>query len=76
MKTKVIFAVGLLLQVGLLVFVLMLAPDTHGGIRVGLEKLKENCPTQAPTITPTSSEVLILKTAGDFSIWQTVDFNC
>ncbi|MEI6197942.1 MAG: hypothetical protein WCS42_26810 [Verrucomicrobiota bacterium] len=66
MKTKLIFAVGLILQLAFLFFVLILAPELRGGIDVGVERLKENCPAQAPTIAPTGGGVVTLKTAGDF----------
>jgi len=42
------------------------APEPHGGIQVGLEKLKENCPSQALTIVDTTAKTWTLKTAGDF----------
>ena len=66
MKLKLVFAVGLILQLTFLFFVMFLAPELRGGIHVGVEQLKENCPAQAPTIAPTFSGVVTLKTAGDF----------
>jgi hypothetical protein len=42
------------------------APEPHAGIEVGLQKLKENCPSQGLTIVSVTGKVWTLKTAGDF----------
>jgi hypothetical protein len=66
MKTKAIFFVSLIFQIAFLFFVLRIAPEPHGGFQAGLERLKENCPTQMPTIENASGGLLKLETAGDF----------
>jgi hypothetical protein len=66
MKTKALIIVGLGLQLCFLLFVMVQAPEPHGAIEVGLDKLKENCPSQALTIVNTTDKVWTLKTAGDF----------
>jgi len=66
MKTKALIIAGLALQLCFLLFVMALAPEPHSGIQIGLDKLKESCPSQALTIVNTTSGIWNLKTAGDF----------
>ena len=66
MKTKALILVGLILQLGFLLFVLIQAPEPHGAIKVGIEHLQESSPSQAPTINKTAEKTWVIKTAGDY----------
>ena len=65
MKTKLLILVALVIQLGALFIVLTQVIEPRDAIQIGLSKLKDNCPDQALTITNTTANVWIIKTAGD-----------
>jgi hypothetical protein len=66
MKTKGLVFVGLILQFGFLLFVLVQAPEPRAAIKIGIEHLQESSPSQAPSIDTTTGKTWVIKTAGDF----------
>jgi hypothetical protein len=47
-------------------FYLFQAPEIDGAIQVGIKRLKEEAPAQAPTAQTRADGAMELKTAGDF----------
>src|SRR5476649_1678359 len=65
MKIKIVIFSALVVQLFALLFVAVQIIEPRDAIEIGLTKLKDNCPAQALTITNTSANVWIIKTAGD-----------
>ena len=47
-------------------FILRVAPEPHGAIRIGLEHLQNSCPSEMPKALKTSEGDRLLGTAGDY----------
>jgi len=65
-KIKFLIFVALVIQIVALLFTLVQVVEPHAAIRIGLSQLKDDCPAQALTITNTTANVWIIKTAGDW----------
>ena len=57
---------ALFLQVAALLLVLVNAPEPRAAIRIGLEQLATNAPSEAATLSKTADGNWIIKTAGDY----------
>jgi hypothetical protein len=66
MKTKAIIWVELMLQLAFLFYMLYQAPEPHGAIKIGLEKMQAACPSEAPTCIKTAEGNWEVSTAADF----------
>src|SRR6185312_4312734 len=66
MKARGLIIVALAIQICLLIFVAIQAPEIDGAIQVGIKRLKEEAPSQAPSIQSRTDGTMELKTPGDF----------
>jgi hypothetical protein len=66
MKIKLLIIAALVVQLGALLIVVVQAVEPRDAIEIGLSKLKDNCPTQALTITNAAARVWRINTAGDY----------
>jgi hypothetical protein len=65
-KMKILVGIALTLQVVFLLLVLVNAPEPPAAIKVGLERLQTNAPTEAATFSKTADGNWIIQTAGDY----------
>jgi hypothetical protein len=66
MKVKIVILSALVFQIIFALFILVLAPEPSGSIKVGLDQLRASAPSEAPTVLKTDEGRSILKTSGDF----------
>jgi hypothetical protein len=69
MKTNFFCLIGLVLQLLFLLFYLFAAPEPSSRIRVGLERLKVECPNESAKIPETINGAVPVQTSGDFYRW-------
>jgi preprotein translocase subunit SecG len=68
MKAKMILWIWLLMQVIFLFWFMVIAPEPHGAISAGMDKIRETCPTQAAGDMKPVGGAVTLNTAGDFFV--------
>ena len=65
-KTRILVGIALVLQIIFLLLVLVNAPEPPAAIKIGLERLQTNAPTEAATLSKTADGNWIIQTAGDY----------
>ena len=65
-KLKALSVVALVLQIAALLLVLVNVPEPGAAMRIGLEQLQTNAPTEAATSSKTAEGNWVIRTAGDY----------
>ena len=65
-KLKILVCIALVLQILFLLIILVNAPEPHAAIKIGLERLQTNYPTEAQHFQKNADGNYLIKTAGDY----------
>jgi len=65
-KVRILVCIALVLQAAGLLLIMINAPEPSAAIRIGLERLQSNAPSEAATLAKTADGSWVITTAGDF----------